>query len=219
MTMVVQKESIKFLKRQIESKMMQSESHQIFFPELYLEIIFTLNNIRKAVDELKCPIVEKTDLAQTIYDKGTRMFAILIKNEKENLITEFRKHEVLDAQLFLSEALAKQIAGDFDISLVLDYQRQFLPYKFPRDMRNYHKYIDDNKRILPFINEQRNIVRDGFDDIYKVTILHSQQEFVLDKINSCLLLFLKDNTISAYQFQNRKMVQVLIFYKTVQLSL
>ncbi len=186
MAMAVRKESIKFLKRQIDDKMVQSESLHRFFPEIYLNVIFTLDDIRRAVDELACPTVEKTGLAQTIHDKGIRMFAILIKNGEEDLITKFRKHEVLDAQLPLSEDRAKSIAGDFGISFAQTYQREFLPYKFPRDMRDYHRHINNSERILPFIGEPENFMRGGFGDISRVTILHSQQEFVLDKVYSHL---------------------------------
>ena len=172
------------MKRQIESKMVQSESLHPFFPELYLSIIFTLDDIRQAVDELLCPIIEKTGLAQTIYEKGTRTFAILIKNGEEDLITEFRKHEVLDAQLPLSVALAQQIAGDFGISFAQDLQRQFLPYKFLQDMRDYHRHINESDKVLPFVGKPEVIARGGFGDIFRVSIFQSQQEFVIDKVIS-----------------------------------
>ena len=182
MAMAARKETLRFLKRQIEGKMVRSESLQSFFPEMYLNVMFTLDDIRKAVDELGCPIVEKIGLAQTIHEKGTRVFAILIKNGEEDLITEFRKHEVLDTQLPLGEALAKRIAGDFGISFARDYQRQFLPYRFPRDMRDYHRHIKNSERILPFVGEPENVAKGGFGDIFKVAIFHSQQEFVPDKV-------------------------------------
>lgn len=185
--MANRKETIKFLKRQIECKMVQSESHQIFFPEVYLDVIFTLNDIENAVNELKCRVVEKTGLAQTIHQKGIKIFAILIKNGEENLITEFRKHEVLDAQLPLSEPLARRIAGDVGTFFARDYQRQFLPYKFSRTMRDYHRYINHNERVLPFIGRSVNIASGGPGDISIMSILNSQQDFVLDKVNLHIL--------------------------------
>ena len=162
--------------------MVRSESLQFFLPDMYLDVIFTLDDIVKAVDELGCPFIEKTGLAQTIHEKGTRVFAILIKNGEEDLITEFRKHEALDAQLPLGETLAERIAGDFGISFARDHQRQFLPYRFLRDMRDYHRHINNSERILPFVGEPENVARGGFGDISKVAIFHSQQEFVLDKV-------------------------------------
>lgn len=105
---------------------------------------------------------------------------ILFKNGEEDLITEFRKNEVLDAQLPLSGAVAKQIAGDFGIYFTRDYQRQFLPYKYLRDMRDYYRCINNSERILPFVSEPEFIAEGGFGDIFKVMIFNSQQEFVLN---------------------------------------
>lgn len=87
--------------------MIESESRHSFFPELCLSIVLTLDNIEKAVDELDCPVVEKVGLAQAIHKGGIRVFAILIKKGEEDLITNFRKHEVLDSQLLLGMAKAK----------------------------------------------------------------------------------------------------------------
>ena len=180
--MAARKETIRYLKRQVEGKMVQSESRHSFLPELYLHMIFTFADVKKAVDELECPIVEKTGLAQTIHGKGTRVFAILVMHGEEDLIAEFRKHEVLDAQLPLSEALAERIAGDFGVAFARDHQRQFLAYKFPRDMRDYHRQINDSERILPFVGEPQVVASGGFGDISKVTIFNSQQEFLDNKV-------------------------------------
>lgn len=94
--MAAGKKIIKFLKRQIENKMMQSKNFQFFFPKMYFDIVFTLNNVIKAVDKLQCLIFEKIDLIKTIFEEGIRMFAILIKNEEEDLIAEFCQHNLLD---------------------------------------------------------------------------------------------------------------------------
>lgn len=187
--MAARKGTIRLLKRQIESNMIQSESRNYFFPELYLSIVLTLDNIEKAVDELDCSVVEKIGLAQAIHKGGIRVFAILIKNGEEDLITEFRKHEVLDAQLPLGKVKAKQIAGDFGISFAEDYQRQFLSYKFSRDMSDNYRNINESEKILSFVGEPKNVARGGFGDIFKVEIFYSQQEFVLDKVISRFIIF------------------------------
>ncbi|KAL9100714.1 MAG: hypothetical protein Q9163_003940 [Psora crenata] len=179
--MAARKGTIRLLKGQLESNMVKSESLHPFFPELHLTVIFTLENVREAVDELDCPVVEKIGLAQTIYKGGLRVFAILIKNREEDLITEFRKHDVLDAQLPLSKAKAKQIAGDFGVAFAQEYQRQFLPYRFPRDMREYYRDINHNETILPFVGKPEIVASGGFGDVFRVTILNSQQEFVQDQ--------------------------------------
>lgn len=193
--MTAEKETVRLLKRQIEGKMVQSEFRHSFFPDLYLEVIFTPNDVQKAVDELDCPVVDKVGLAQTIIRKGIRMFAILIKNGEEDLIAEFRKHEVLDAQLPLSESQAKQIAGDFGIPFARDYQRQFRPYRFPRDMSEHHRRINDSDTILPFVGEPGSVTSGGFGDISRMSIFPSQQEFVLDKVCLRLLPFLLGDMI------------------------
>lgn len=182
--MANRKQTIKLLKRQIESNMVQSESLQYFFPENYLTVIFTLENLIKAIEELDCPVIETIGLAQTICEKGVRVFAILVKNGEEDLITEFRKHEVLDAQLPLDETRAKKIAGEFGIYFARHYQRQFLPYIFSRDMRDNYRTIDASERILPFVGQSDIVASGGFGDISRVEIFHSQQKFSIDKVKS-----------------------------------
>lgn len=199
--MAARKETIRLLKRQIESNMIESECRHSFFPELCLSVVFTLDNIEKAVDELDCPVVEKVGLAQAIHKGGIRVFAILIKNGEEDLITKFRKHEVLDSQLPLGMAKAEQIAGGFGVSFAQHYQRQFLPYKFPRDMRQNYRDINVHERILPFVGESESIASGGFGDIFKVTIFDSQQDFVLDKVIPRLSLSVLRNAIYAQQSQ------------------
>lgn len=87
--MEVGKDTVKFLKRQIESKMVRSKNQHFFLPETYLDLIFQTDVIDKAVDELTCPFVEKIDLANTISQKGIRTFAILIKMGKKTLSRSF----------------------------------------------------------------------------------------------------------------------------------
>lgn len=86
------------------------------------------------------------------------------------MITKFRKYEVLDSQLPLSEALSKRIAGDFGIPFARDHRQHFLPYTFLRDMRDYHRHSSDSERVLPFIGEPEFVVSGGFGDLSKVTI-------------------------------------------------
>ena len=55
--MGVGNDTIKFLKRQIESRMVRSEN-QHFLPETYPDLNLQTDIIDKAVDELTCPFVE-----------------------------------------------------------------------------------------------------------------------------------------------------------------
>lgn len=50
-------------------------------------------------------------------------------------------------------------------------------------MRDYHRYINEAERILPFVGEPLLIASGGFGNISKVTIFASQQDLVLDKVN------------------------------------
>jgi hypothetical protein len=191
--MAVGKATTKFLKRLIESHMVCSESGRYFLPKSYLSLIFNLEEIEKAVDEVGCPIDEKIGLAQEIYNHGARIFATLIKNGEEDLITEFRKHEVLNTDSPLDENLAKRIAGEFGVSFGREYQWQFLPYNFRQNMRDSCKNISHNGMIHPFVGEPEVVASGGFGEITKVKIFPSQQEFVPNKVSLILeaLRFLK----------------------------
>ena len=177
-----QKTTIKLLKRQIENHMVRSESCRYFLPRMYLSLIFTRNEINNAVSELGCPIDEKIGLAQEIYKCGIRIFATLIKNGEEDLITEFRKHDMLSIDSPLEETSAKRIMGEFGSSFAREYQWQFLPYNFRHNMRDYLRDISRSETILPFIGEPEVIASGGFGDITNVKIFSSQQEFMPDKV-------------------------------------
>ena len=143
--MAVNKGTILFLKRQIESKMVLSECGRYFLPESYLSIIFDLKDIEKAVSELSCAAHERLGLAKKIYEEGTRVFAILIKNGQEDSIIAFREHDVLDARLPFNEAIATRILNQSGTAFAREQQWQFLPYKFRRHMREYHRHISDSE--------------------------------------------------------------------------
>ena len=186
--MVAGKPTIQYLKRQIESRMVRAESGRHFLPRSYLDLIFTIKDIEGAIDELKCPIDEKFGLAQEIHDQGCWIFAALIKNGEEDLITRFRKHEMLVSESPLAEDQAKRIMGEFGVAFAREHQWQFLPYMFRRNMRDCSRDISYDEMILPFIGDSEAIASGGFGDISSVEIFPSQQDFVLDKVSLCLIL-------------------------------
>jgi hypothetical protein len=175
------KETIRFLKRQNETKMVLSESGRYFLPGSYLRVIFTLEDLKKAVDELEVAPYERLGLARKIYDESTKIFAILIKNGEEDWIVQFRNNNMLDARLPLDEDSAERIAPGFGTSFAREYQWQFLPFQFRRDMRD-HVRIIESKEILPFIGKSKLVASGGFGDIYKMNIFPSQQEFVSSEV-------------------------------------
>ncbi|KAL8678041.1 MAG: hypothetical protein Q9186_005572 [Xanthomendoza sp. 1 TL-2023] len=176
--------TIRFLKRQLESKMVKSESGRYFLPEAYLNVIFTLEDIEKAVDELDCPAHHRLGLAKRIYEGGRRIFAILIKNGEENSIVAFREHDVLDARLPLNEALATWVLDQVGPAFAREYQWQFLPYKFLRHMRDYHRDMSDGEWILPFVGDHKVVASGGFGDVSQVNVFPSQQDFTRNKNDS-----------------------------------
>lgn len=182
--MAVEKGTIQFLKQQIESKMVQSECGRYFLPESYLSIVFSFKDIEKAVSELGCAVHDRLGLAKKIYEEGTRVFAILIKNGQEDSIVAFREHDLLDARLPLSEAVVTRISNQFGTAFAREQQWQFLPYKFRRHMRDYHRHISDSEWILPFVGENEIVGSGGFGDVFKVNISSSQQDFVVNEVRT-----------------------------------
>lgn len=178
------RETIKFLKRQIESQMVLSESGHYFLPESNFNLIFTLENIEKAVHELDCAVLDRIGLAKKIYKEGTRTFAIMIKNGEQDAIVSFRNREILDFRLPFSEELAVELIDSFGNALAREHQWQFLPYKFRRDMRDSFIKISDSGRILSFVGESEFVASGGFGDISQVKIPHSQQEFSHTEVRS-----------------------------------
>ena len=171
------KDTTRLLKRQIESNMVLSESGRHFLPEFSLERIFTIDNIERAVRELKCAAYERIGLAQKIFGEAIRVFAILIKCGEEQSIISFREHGVLDNSLPLSQECATQVLGDFGSTFALEYQWQFLPFKFRKEMSEFPTSIND-KRILPFLDTSESVSSIGFGDVSKVKIFPLLQEFV-----------------------------------------
>lgn len=173
------------LREQIQVNMVRSIYQRHFLPEDKLHEIFTLTAIKNAVKELVCGPDDRIKLADTIKDKGQRVFAMLIYNDWQNLIIEFRKHGALDNRLPLSVDDAIAITGYRSVGLRLaqDTQWSFCPYVFPEKMAASYCQIEDNM-ILPLIGIER-IGSGGFSDVALITISPSQQNFIDRKV--CLL--------------------------------
>lgn len=102
--------------------------------------------------------------------------------KREVAIIDFRNHDALDASLPLHEDRAAEIAPDFGRGLAREIQWQFLPYVFRSDMCDHHRVIDNDNVILPFL-KQEPLMEGGFSDVYKVTVLSSQQEFFSKEVS------------------------------------
>lgn len=168
---------IGFLREQIQDSLVTSISERLFLPTNKLHEIFTLATIGGAVKELNCGPGDRIKLAETIHDEGKRLFAILIYNDWQNLIVEFRKHGALDSRLPLSEDDAVTIAGrPIGRRLAQEAQWVFCPYTFPESMWKCHREVE-KKMILPFIGVEQ-IGTGAFSDVNKMKISPSQQNFV-----------------------------------------
>jgi hypothetical protein len=168
---------IDVLRERIQDSLVTSISERHFLPADKLHEIFTLAAIKSAVEELTCGPADRIKLADTIYNEGQRLFAMLIYNDWQDLIIEFRKHGALDSRLPLSEDDAVAIAGrSIGRRLTQEAQWAFYPYTFPESMWKCHCEVE-KKMILPFIGAEQ-IGTGAFSDVSKMNISPSQQNFV-----------------------------------------
>jgi hypothetical protein len=165
------------LKVQIQDGLVNSIYEHLFLPTDKLHEIFTLEAIKGAIGELNCGPDDRIKLADTIHNEGKRVFAMLIYNDWQRLIIEFRKHGALDGRLPLSEDEAIKIAGrTIGRQLAHEVQWKFCPYTFPENMWKCCCQLD-NKIILPFISAEQ-IGTGAYSDVEKISISPSQQNFM-----------------------------------------
>jgi hypothetical protein len=168
----------------IEEKRMESVSGKYFITRAKVQEIFTAVKIDLAVGELDCDAPERLGLTNKIKEEGRVVFAILVWMRRADHIVGFRNHECLDSRLPLSENLARRIAPEFGASFAREYQWQFLPYVFDKDMRDYHRVIHESDRILPFIGKIEHIGEGGFGQVSKLTIPTSLQDLIDSKVRA-----------------------------------
>jgi hypothetical protein len=177
------------LREQIQDSLVTSISERLFLPTDKLHEIFTLAAIKSAVEELTCGPGDRIKLADTIHDEGQRLFAMLIYNDCQDLIIQFRKHGALDSRLPLNEDDAVTIAGrPIGRRLAQEVQWMFYPYTFPESMWKCHREVE-KKMILPFIGAEQ-IGTGAFSDVNKMDISPSQQNFVDKGVSASKLTLL-----------------------------
>ena len=180
--MLDNKPTIAYLKQQLENKLILSETGRYFLPTYCLSLIFSPQEITKAINELSCQAYERIGLSEKIHQEGLRVFAILIKNGKEESVVAFRRHGMLDARLPLSEDSARLVLGADGISFAREHQWQFLPYHFAADMRDYPLHIHEDAYILPFLAQPEFVGGGASGDVYKLKIPPSQQSLVPEQV-------------------------------------
>lgn len=164
------------LREKIEVNLVTSISERRFLPIDKAREIFTLPAVKDALQELNCKPEDRINLVDTIYHNGRALFAMLIDIWQEDLIVDFRKHEVLDSQLPLDKARVQEIAGPVIAHrLVSEVQWKFWPYVFPDRMWECRLHIRD-PMILPFVSCER-IGFGAFGEVEKIGIWPSQQNF------------------------------------------
>lgn len=99
--------------------MVLSESGRYFLPNFYLKVIFTFENIEKAVKELRCATYERIGLTKKIFGEAIRLFAILIKCGEEDSIIAFREHSISDTNLPLRKESVTRVNGHFGSSFAV----------------------------------------------------------------------------------------------------
>jgi hypothetical protein len=168
--------TIEGLYSQIGRGRVGSVSGKYFIQQSKVWEIFTPTKINLAVAELTCDAHERVGLAKKIQQEGTILFAVLVWMRREDSIVSFRNHECLDNKFPIDEARAQEIVPEFGLEFAREYQWQFLPYFFNKDMREYHRQIKDVGRIFPFVKVE-HIAEGGFGEVSKLTIPTSMQTF------------------------------------------
>ncbi|KAJ8121558.1 hypothetical protein ONZ43_g2018 [Nemania bipapillata] len=168
------------LQNQIRKGKATSTSQRQFLPINKLDEILTRNTIDGAVKELACDPQDHIKLVDTIYNEGKKVFAMLIYNDCQDLITKFRKLGFLDSQLPLREVDVEKIEDTVRIHrLVEDAQWVFCPYIFPERMWECHRELNE-KVILPIINAEQ-IGAGAYGDVEKISIPSCQQNIIVTK--------------------------------------
>lgn len=168
------KPTIERLYGQIERAKERSISGKYFIRPTRVRDILTPAAIELAVAEVNCDPHDRIGLGKKIELEGIFVFATLICMRRVDHIVAFRNHDCL--KLPVSEAKAELIAHEFGLSFAREYQWQFVPYYFKRDMNDHHYEIDELGMILPFV-EEVDRVDGGHGAVSKVTVPTSLQEF------------------------------------------
>jgi hypothetical protein len=166
--------TVEWLHGQIERAKERSICGRYFIRPCRVWDIFTPAAIELAVAEVHCDAYDKIGLAKKIELEGILVFAVLVCMRREDHIVAFRNHDCLT--LPIPEAKALLIAPELGLPFAREYQWQFIPYVFKRDMSEHHYEIDELGIILPFI-EEKNRGNGGYGEVSEVTIPASLQEF------------------------------------------
>ncbi|KAH7083627.1 hypothetical protein FB567DRAFT_604662 [Paraphoma chrysanthemicola] len=160
-----------------ETRQFAFNRQQHYFPNHVIDSIFTEENIAAAVAEFIPDKGAQLDIASTIFGKGRKLFAILLWNHKEESITKFIEHRILDSRLPLGEPAVDNVVPDFGKSFASDWQWRFLPFVLDSDLQTHHGIIEP-ERIFPYLHEE-SIGEGAFGEVLLTAVDSSQQTFTV----------------------------------------
>lgn len=167
----------------IDSHLQRSSSGRFFIDPRDLRSILTHNIIIDAVSECSIPIHLHAPFATQIFQKGMKVFAILVHIQQPNAVIHFLERDELDARLPFSQELLSDILRE-DGKIFFRSQWDFIPHIF---RRGHHQHIPKSY-ILPFLAEKpRDELEGGFGAISEITIASSMQALVTDQVRSTLI--------------------------------
>ncbi|KAL9043843.1 MAG: hypothetical protein Q9214_002981, partial [Letrouitia sp. 1 TL-2023] len=162
------------IRTNIDSNLQQSASGRYFIDPKDLCSILTYDVIVDAVLECSFPKHLRAHFANEIFQKGSKVFAILIHIGRPGSMIEFLERTELDTRLPFSQEQVSDILGE-DGKIFFRSQWDFLPHFF---QRGHHRRIPDNY-VLPFLRETTlDELEGGFGVISEIAIASSMQQLM-----------------------------------------
>jgi hypothetical protein len=168
--------SLEYLYSQIEHARVRSTSNRYFIQPSKVREIFNPQLIGSALAEIDCQDYDRIRLLEQIQHDGIITFAILVWMRRADFIVKFRNSDHLDSKLPIDERRAEDIASEVGLSFAREYQWEFLPYVFRKDMSDNHRKIYDLCLIFPFVDEN-DLGEGGYGQISRLTLPSNMQEF------------------------------------------
>jgi serine/threonine protein kinase len=184
--------------------------HRDYFGGQIVDSLFSKEDIAAVIAEFISDEGARFDISSTIFRKGRKTFAILLWNHKEEFITRFVEHKVLDDRLPLEKGLAQRIVPEFGESFALEWQWHFLPFTFGSDLQLHHGILE-HERILPYLHEE--IIGEGAFGEVLLTALDSSQQTLTASVATDAAedgQFVPDSQIVQTKFGNDELPQTVV---------
>ncbi|KAK6337402.1 hypothetical protein TWF730_002803 [Orbilia blumenaviensis] len=213
--------TIHYLRQEIESRknLIENVYEQAFMPISTFKSLFTIERIREAIDEIKCKVEDRADFAQKILEHGIVAFAILIRIERPDLITDFYSRNLFDKIPFKDFNDASGRILNFDgratsvrmseeeIKEFLKSQQILLAHEFKFEDR--FQTVNIGNRTLPFSEKEDTSKQGGFSNIQALSVYPGYHDFPDQKLkrkDGCAIVIRKtlrperhENLFTAYK--------------------